>query len=79
MLPAITSMSKSALIRAHDLEHAARVAVRGVDDEHVDVGLDQRRSALERVGADADRGADAQPAPLVLRGVRDTRSASGCP
>ena len=57
---------------AHHVEHALRVAVRGVDDEHVDVGGDQRLGALERVAGDADRGAAAQPAERVLRRVRDT-------
>ena len=39
------------------VEHALAVAVGGVDHEHVDLGLDQRRGALERVGAVPDRGA----------------------
>ena len=54
----------------HHVEHALRVAVRGVDDEHVDVRRDERLGALERVLADADRRADAQPAEAVLAGVR---------
>ena len=54
----------------HHLDDGARVAVRGVDDEHVDLGGDERRGALERVGADADGGADAQPPALVLRRER---------
>ena len=54
----------------HHVEHALRVAVRGVDDEHVDVRRDQRLGALERVFADADGGADAQPAEAVLARVR---------
>ena len=45
--------------------------MRGVDDEHVDLGADERLGALERVRADADRGADAQPALLVLRRERE--------
>ena len=45
--------------------------VRGVDDEHVDAGIDQRLRALDRVGADADRGADAQAALRVLRRLRE--------
>ena len=53
------------------LDHAARVAVRGVDDEHVGAGRDQRLRALERVGPDADRGADAKPALRVLRRLRE--------
>ena len=61
------------------LDHAARVAVRRVDDEHVRAGGDQRLGALARVGADADRGAHAQPALRVLRRVRELDRASGCP
>ena len=53
------------------LDHAARVAVRRVDDEHVGARRDQRLRALERVRADADRGADAQPALRVLRRERE--------
>ena len=45
----------------HHLDHGARVAVRRVDDDDVDLGRDERRGALERVGADADGGADAEP------------------
>ena len=44
--------------------------MRGVDDEHVDLGRHERGGALERVGADADGGADAQAAALVLRRER---------
>ena len=44
--------------------------MRGVDDEHVDAGVDERLRALERVRADADRRADAQASLLVLRRVR---------
>ena len=47
-----------------------RVAVRGVDHQHVDAGLDQRLDALFGALADADRRADAQLALLVLAGVR---------
>ena len=39
----------------------------GVDDEHVCAGADERLRALERVGTDADRGADAEPPVRVLR------------
>ena len=56
--------------RAHHVEHVLRVAVRGVDDEHVDVGGDQRVGALDGVARGADRGAAAQPAERVLRRVR---------
>ena len=44
--------------------------VRRVDDEHVDLGGDERGCALHRVGTDADRGADPQPPLVVLRRVR---------
>ncbi len=40
-----------------------------VDDQHVDVRADQRLCARKRVRPDPDRGADAEPAPLVLRRV----------
>jgi hypothetical protein len=56
--------------RRHHVEHALRVAVRGVDDEHVDVGVDQRLGALHGVAGDPDGGAAAQPAQRVLAGVR---------
>jgi hypothetical protein len=46
------------------------VAVRGVDDEHVDPGSISASARSKRIGADADRGADAQAALLVLRRER---------
>ena len=46
------------------------MAVRGVDDEQVDAGIDQPLGALEAVVADAGRGGDAQAALRVLGGVR---------
>ena len=46
------------------------MAVRGVDDEQVDAGVDQPLGALEAVVADAGRGGDAQAALRVLGGVR---------
>ena len=54
----------------HHVEHALRMAVRRVDDEHVDVGGDQRVGALDGVVRDADGRAAAQPAERVLRRVR---------
>ena len=60
-----------ALDQRDHLDHAARVAVRGVDDEHVRSRRDQRLGALARVRADADRRADAQPALRVLRRARE--------
>ena len=46
------------------------MTVRRVDDEHVDLGVDERGRALERVGPDADRRADPEPTLVVLRRVR---------
>ena len=53
----------------HRVEHALRMAVRGVDDQKVDAGLDQPLGALETVVADAGRGGDAQPPLRVLGGI----------
>ena len=50
--------------------HHDRVAVRDVDDDHVDAGAHQLGGALEVVAGRADRGADAQPALLVARRER---------
>ena len=52
------------------VEHALRVAVRGIDDEQIDAGIDQPLSALETVIADAGGGRDAKPPLSVLGGVR---------
>ena len=72
----MTSMfGKFFLTHAHAVEHALRMAVRGVDHDHVDAGLDQRLDALLGALAHADRGADAQLAVRVLAGVRGARSA----
>ena len=46
------------------------MAVRGVDHDHVDAGIDQPLGALEAVVADRGRGGDAQAALLVLAGER---------
>ena len=51
---------------AHALEHVARMAVRRVDDQDVDAGLDEQRDALVGVHTRANRGADAQRATLVF-------------
>ena len=58
-------------MRAHHLEHPERVAVRGVDDEHVGARGDQRLRALDRVRADAHRSTDAQTALRILRRLRE--------
>ena len=70
-LPAIISTSLKRLRNSrHRPLHHDRVAVRDVDDEHVDAGAHQLRGALEIVAGRADRGADAQPALLVARRKR---------
>ena len=56
---------------AHALDHAGAVAVRGVDDDHVDAGLDQRLDALLGALAHANRGAHAQAAAGVARRIRE--------
>ena len=60
---------ESFLARVDGVEHALRMAVRGVDDEQVDAGIDQPLGALEAVIADAGGGGDAQPALRVLGGI----------
>ena len=52
------------------VEHVLRMAVRGVDDDEIDAGLDQPLGAVEALVADRGRGGDAQAALLVLAGVR---------
>ena len=47
----------------------SRMAVRGIDHQHVDAGIEQRLGALDAVLAGAGRGGDAQPPVLVLAGV----------
>ena len=69
-LPATTCTELEQLLDARDrVEHPLRMAVRGVDDDQVDAGLDQPLGALEAVVADAGGGGDAQAALLVLGGV----------
>src|SRR4029450_5060626 len=55
---------------AYDLEHARRVAVSGVAPGAVGLRIRQRLGPLERIGADTDGGAYAEPTLLVLRRVR---------
>ena len=70
-LPAITcTRLESFFTFAHRFEHALGVAVRGIDDDEVDLGIDQPLGAGEAGIADAGRGGDAQPALVVLGGVR---------
>ncbi len=55
---------------ADHLQHVAGMAVRGIDDDHVDARFAQRFDALQRVRAGADRRADPQRTALVFRGAR---------
>ncbi len=50
--------------------HALRMAMRGIDHDHVHAGIDQGRDALLGVAADANRGADQQALVAILGGVR---------
>ena len=67
--PAISSTSWMRLDLPDDVEHSVGVAVRRVHDEDVHLGVDERRSPLERVRPDPDRRAHAQAALVVLRRV----------
>ena len=59
------------------LDHVLAVAVGRVDDQHVDVGFEQRGDPL--VVVDPDRRPDPQPPAGVLAGVRDSGAACRCP
>jgi hypothetical protein len=62
-------LGDAALLELADgVDDVLRMAVGGVDDEEVDVGLDQELGAVEVVHA--DRGADAEAAARVLGGER---------
>ena len=52
------------------IEHALRVAVRGVDHDYINPGFDQRRRALLGALADADRSTHTQAAKFILARVR---------
>ena len=52
------------------VEHVLGMAVRGVDHDEIDAGLDQLLGAVVALVADRGGGGDAQPALLVLAGVR---------
>ena len=56
---------------ADHVEHQPVVGVRGVDDQHVDAGVDQRHRPHPGIATHADGGADQQPAVAVLGGQRD--------
>ena len=51
------------------------MAVRDVDDDHVDAGAQELRGALQVVALRADRRADAQPALRVARRERQPLAA----
>ena len=71
-LPAIKSTSREFTAELFNhVEHALRVAVRGIDNQDVHVRGHQRRHALRCVLADANGGAHAQPAERILAGVGD--------
>jgi hypothetical protein len=53
----------------HALEHALRVPVRGIDDDHVDAGGDQGLDPRLGIAADPDRGAGEQALGQVLGGI----------
>ncbi len=79
-LPAITCTAfDSRLIRLTASSTPRGVAVRGVDHDHVDAGLDQLLGALEPVVADGGGGRDPQAALLVLAGQRIGAPPSRCP
>ena len=71
LLLVTTCTSDSALSRRTTSSTAPRVPVCRVDDEEVDLCVDQRAAARSSVAPDADRRADAQATPLVLRRVRN--------
>ena len=65
-LPATSSTSGNACLNASiALRHHHRVAVRDVDDDHVDVRLHELGGALDEVAGRADRGADQQAAVRI--------------
>ena len=72
MLPAIELQLRMRLADALDgRDHAARMAVRSVDDDEVDAGLEQAARRGRACRRRADRGADAQAPVLVLAGARE--------
>jgi hypothetical protein len=52
------------------VEHALRMAVRGIDDQDIDAGLGEQFDAFFGARADADGGAGTQASGSVLAGVR---------
>ena len=70
ILPATTCTAFDMPLDAgHGIEHAPRMAVRGVDHDEIDAGVDQALAARIAGFADRGGGGDAQPALLVLAGV----------
>ena len=57
---------------ADTLDHALAVAMRGIDHDGVDTGLDQRFDPLFRAFADSHGRTDPQPPRSVARSVRKT-------
>ena len=69
-LPATTCTAFDMPLDAGDgFEHAPGMAVRGIDHDEVDAGLDQALAARIAGFADRGGGGDAQPALLVLAGI----------
>ena len=64
---------------ADAVDHAWRMAVGGIDHQHVDTGMTSRFDALVGIFADAYRSADAQLALAVLGRQTDARSTFGYP
>ena len=60
---------ESFLMRVDRFEHPLRMAMGGVDDDHVDAGVDQQLGALEALLAHRGGRGDAQAALLVLGGI----------
>jgi hypothetical protein len=58
-----------ALDRGDGFDHARRMPVRGVDDDHVDAGLEQRLGPAQPFLADPGGGGHAEAALRVLAGV----------
>ena len=55
---------------ANALQHTPGVAVRGVDDDDVDAGLDERVDAVIGVVTGPDGRAHAQRSPVIFTGLR---------
>ena len=70
-LPAMSGVVGEELLELPDgVEDAARVRVRGVDDDDVDLGVDERARAVDAVLARADGRGHAQTSEGILRGLR---------